>query len=181
MPDAAASELHFATGRCRLGAVIVAASAAGIRAIDIGDDADELVCRLQSRYTGDRLTRGDAGFESRVLRPVIAMMDHPAVGLHLPLDPRGTPFQERVWAELRLISPGDVVTYAELARRVGQPEAVRAVAGACAANAIAVAVPCHRVVRSDGSLSGYRWGVDRKRELIRLERAAAADGPFALR
>jgi AraC family transcriptional regulator of adaptative response/methylated-DNA-[protein]-cysteine methyltransferase len=174
-------EIRFAVGRCRLGAVLAASSTAGIRAIFLGDDVAELVRTLQSRWSGECLTMGDAEFERDVLRPVITMVDDPSIGLHLPLETCGTPFQEQVWAELRRIPPGELVTYAELARRVGRPEAVRAVAGACAANAIAVAIPCHRVVRADGSLSGYRWGIDRKRELIRLEREAASAETFALR
>jgi AraC family transcriptional regulator of adaptative response/methylated-DNA-[protein]-cysteine methyltransferase len=162
------AEIRFAVGQCSLGAILVAGSAQGICAIFLGDDPDALVRELQDRFPRARLIGADRDFEQWVAQ-VVGMVETPAVGLDLPLDVRGTAFQERVWRALREIPPGTTTTYTEIARRIGMPKAVRAVAGACAANKIAVAIPCHRVVRSDGSLSGYRWGVERKRELIERE------------
>ena len=123
---------------------------------------------VQDRFPAARLIGGDTAFEQRIAR-VVGFVEAPKLGLDLPLDVRGTAFQERVWQALRRIPAGKTVSYAELARRVGAPRAVRAVAGACAANLLAVAIPCHRVVRSDGGLSGYRWGVERKRALLERE------------
>ena len=141
-------------------------------AILIGDDPDALVRDLQDRFPNARLVGGDCGYESLVAR-VVGFVEAPGLSLDLPLDVRGTAFQRRVWQALREIPAGRTATYAEIARKIGSPSAVRAVAGACAANAIAVAIPCHRVVRNDGSLSGYRWGVERKRALIDREASAA--------
>jgi len=161
--------LRFAVGQCTLGAVLVASSVKGVAAILLGDDPDELVRELQDRFPRAALTGGDADYE-RLVAQVVGFVEKPALGLDLPLDVRGTAFQQRVWQALRGIPAGETASYAEVARRIGAPEAVRAVAGACAANPIAVAIPCHRVVRTDGSLSGYRWGVERKRELLDRER-----------
>lgn len=163
------TDIRFAVGQCSLGAILVAVSDKGVCAILIGDDADELVRDLQKRFSNARLIGGDADFE-RVVAQVVGLIEAPAIGLDLPLDIRGTAFQQRVWQALQAISPGTTATYAEIAAKIGAPQAVRAVAGACAANALAVAIPCHRVVRTDGSLSGYRWGVERKRALIDRER-----------
>jgi len=160
--------IRFAVGQCSLGAILVAQSERGICAILLGDDPDALVRQLQDQFPRATLVGGDRDFE-RVIARVVGLVEAPAVGLDLPLDVRGTAFQERVWQALRQIPPGVTMTYAEIAARLGMPKAVRAVARACAANALAVAIPCHRVVRSDGALSGYRWGVERKRALLERE------------
>ncbi len=162
--------IRFAVGRCSLGAILVAATDKGIAAITLGDDPDGLVRDLQDRFPAADLVGDDPGFEATVAA-VVGFVEAPAAGLALPLDIRGTAFQERVWQVLRSIPAGATASYAEVAERLGAPKSVRAVAGACAANALAVAIPCHRVVRTDGDLSGYRWGVARKRAL--LEREAA--------
>jgi len=164
------AEIRFAVGQCSLGAILVAQSGRGVCAILLGDDPDALVRDLQDQFPRARLIGGDAAFERRVAQ-VVGLIETPALGLNLPLDVRGTAFQARVWQALRDIPPGHTATYAEIARRIGMPKAVRAVARACATNLLAVAIPCHRVVRSDGALSGYRWGVARKRELLERERA----------
>ena len=137
----------------------------------LGDDPDALTRDLQDRFPQARLVGGDATFEAWVAR-VVGFVEAPAIGLDLPLDIRGTAFQQRVWQALREIPAGETAGYAQIAEKIGSPKAVRAVAQACAANAIAVAIPCHRVVRTDGALSGYRWGVERKRALLDREAAA---------
>ena len=164
------TRIRFAIGQCSLGAILVASSDRGVCAILLGDDPDALARDLQDRFPRAELVGGDADYE-RVVATVVGFVEAPGIGLDLPLDVRGTAFQERVWRALREIPAGTRATYAEIASRIGAPNAVRAVAGACAANKLAVAIPCHRVVRSDGGLSGYRWGVERKRRL--LEREAA--------
>lgn len=163
--------LRFAVGQCSLGAILVAASERGVAAILIGDDADALVRDLQDRFPCADLTGGDAEFEATVAK-VVGLVEAPSLGLDLPLDVRGTAFQHRVWRAICAIPPGATASYTDIARAVGAPKAVRAVAGACAANPLAVAIPCHRVVRTDGALSGYRWGVARKRALLERERSA---------
>ncbi len=168
--------LKFATGECSLGSILVAASDKGVAAILIGDDAEELVRDVQDRFPRARLVGGDRAFE-KVVAKVVGFVEAPQTGLDLPLDVQGTAFQHRVWKALRDIPAGKTATYAEIARRIGKPDAVRAVAGACAANKIAVAIPCHRVVRTDGSLSGYRWGVKRKRALLDREARIAKAKP----
>lgn len=160
--------IRFAVGECSLGSILVAASPRGICAIALGDDPDALARDLQDRFANAELIGGDAEFEELVAR-VVGLVEAPRLGVDLPLDVRGTAFQLRVWNALRAIPPGAKLSYAELARRIGAPTATRAVARACAANTLAVLVPCHRVVRSDGGLSGYRWGVERKRELLERE------------
>jgi AraC family transcriptional regulator of adaptative response/methylated-DNA-[protein]-cysteine methyltransferase len=160
--------LRFAVGRCSLGAIIVAASDRGIAAIELGDDPERLVHGLQDRFPKAALIGGDEGFEALVAR-VVAFVEAPTRGLDLPLDVRGTAFQERVWQALRAIPAGTTATYTDVAAAIGLPKAVRAVAQACGANPAAVAIPCHRVVRTDGSLSGYRWGIERKRALLERE------------
>ncbi|MED5621264.1 bifunctional DNA-binding transcriptional regulator/O6-methylguanine-DNA methyltransferase Ada [Ideonella sp. BN130291] len=160
--------LKFAVGQCSLGAILVAATARGICAILLGDEPEALVRELQDRFPKAELAGADAGFERWVAR-VIGLVEAPSLGLELPLDVRGTAFQQRVWQALRDIPPGSTASYAEIAQRIGQPASVRAVAQACAANPLAVAIPCHRVVRRDGALSGYRWGVERKRTLLERE------------
>jgi AraC family transcriptional regulator of adaptative response/methylated-DNA-[protein]-cysteine methyltransferase len=161
-------EIRFAVGQCSLGAILVAASERGVCAISLGDDPDALARELQDRFPRARLIGGDARFE-RWVAAVVGFVEAPRLGLALPLDLRGTAFQRRVWQALRDIPPGRTESYAQVARRIGAPTAVRAVAAACAANPLALAIPCHRVVRSDGSVSGYRWGVARKRALIERE------------
>ena len=160
--------IRFAIAESALGSILVAQSDKGICAILLGDDPDELARDLQDRFPSANLVGGDRGFEKLVAR-VIAFVEAPRIGLDLPLDIRGTAFQQRVWRALQRIPVGSTVSYADIAKRIGSPNSVRAVAGACAANAIAVAIPCHRVVRNTGALSGYRWGVDRKRALLASE------------
>jgi AraC family transcriptional regulator of adaptative response/methylated-DNA-[protein]-cysteine methyltransferase len=160
--------IRFAIGACSLGAILVAASDKGICAITLGDDPDALARDLQDRFPNAELHGGDAAFEQHVAG-VVGLVEAPQLGLSLPLDIRGTAFQQRVWQALRDIPAGATASYTEIAQRIGAPKAVRAVAQACAANALAVAIPCHRVVRTDGSLSGYRWGVERKRALLERE------------
>jgi AraC family transcriptional regulator, regulatory protein of adaptative response / methylated-DNA-[protein]-cysteine methyltransferase len=164
------ASMRFAVGKCSLGSILVAATQKGVSAILFGDSPEALVRELQDRFPKAKLTGGDEDFEQLVAK-VVDFVEMPARGLDLPLDVRGTAFQERVWRSLCRIPAGSTATYSEIAGRIGAPSAVRAVAQACAANAIAVAIPCHRVVRNDGALSGYRWGVERKRAL--LEREAA--------
>lgn len=163
--------IHFAVGQSSLGAILVARSTRGICAILLGDDPDALARDLQDRFPQAELIGGDAGFEQLVAK-VVGFVEAPEIGLDLPLDVRGTAFQQRVWQALREIPAGATASYAQIAGRIGSPNAARAVAAACAANALAVAIPCHRVIRNDGALSGYRWGVERKRAL--LEREARA-------
>ena len=162
--------IRFAVGEASLGAVLVAATDRGVCCIMLGDDADALVRELQDRFPRAKLIGGDANFE-RTVASVVGLVEAPGGHFDLPLDIRGTAFQQQVWQALRAIPPGETATYTEIARAIGQPKAVRAVAGACAANPLAVAIPCHRVVRADGDLSGYRWGVERKRKLIDTEAA----------
>jgi AraC family transcriptional regulator, regulatory protein of adaptative response / methylated-DNA-[protein]-cysteine methyltransferase len=161
-------EIRFAVGQTSLGAILVASSKKGVVSILLGDDPDELVRNLQDRFAKARLIGADRDYEALVAR-VVGFVETPAIGLDLPLDVRGTAFQQRVWQALQEIPVGETVSYAEIARRIGSRKAVRAVAGACAANNLAVAIPCHRVVRNDGSLSGYAWGVERKRVLLARE------------
>ncbi len=162
--------IRFAIGQCSLGAILVAQSDKGICAILMGDDADELARDLQERFPKATVIGGDRKFEKLVAQ-VVGFVEAPRLGLGLPLDIRGTAFQQRVWKALQRIPAGKTASYAEIAKRIGSPPSTRAVAGACAANAIAVAIPCHRVVRTDGGLSGYRWGVERKRALLESEAA----------
>ncbi len=162
------AEIRFAVAECRLGAILVARTEVGICAILLGDDPEALVHQLEDRFPAAELVGGDEPFEQEVAQ-VVGFVESPRTGLDLPLDIRGTAFQRRVWEALRAVPPGETVSYSELARRIGAPGSARAVAGACAANALAVAIPCHRVVRNDGGLSGYRWGVERKRVLLDRE------------
>lgn len=166
----AAETIRFAVGQSRLGAILVARSEKGVCAVFLGDDPDALVRDLQDSFPKAELVGGDAAFEATLAR-VAGVIEAPETPLDLPLDIRGTVFQQKVWAALQTIPAGTRVSYAELAERVGLPAAVRAVASACAANKIAVAIPCHRVVRMDGALSGYRWGVERKAALLEAEQA----------
>jgi AraC family transcriptional regulator, regulatory protein of adaptative response / methylated-DNA-[protein]-cysteine methyltransferase len=161
-------EIKFAVGQTTLGAILVASTKKGVAAILLGHDPDKLVRDLQDRFPKACLIGADPDYETLVAR-VVGLVERPRVGLDLPLDVRGTAFQERVWKALREVPVGATVSYADIARRIGAPKSVRAVAGACAANKLAVAIPCHRVVRNDGSLSGYAWGVERKRALLQRE------------
>ena len=162
------NDIRFAVGQCSLGAILVAQSERGVCAILLGDDPHQLVCDLQDKFRRANLIGADHQFEQLIAR-VVGFIEAPAIGLDLPLDVRGTAFQERVWQALREIPVGSTASYADIAQRIGSPKAVRAVAQACGANNLAVAIPCHRVVRSDGHLSGYRWGVERKRQLLERE------------
>jgi AraC family transcriptional regulator of adaptative response/methylated-DNA-[protein]-cysteine methyltransferase len=163
--------IRFAIGQSSLGAILVAATDAGVCAILIGDDPEALARDLQDRFPRAELIGADPTFETIVAK-VISLVERPGQSLDLPLDIRGTAFQRRVWDALRQLKGGETVSYGEIARRIGAPASARAVAQACAANRLAVAVPCHRVVRTDGALSGYAWGVERKRALLKREAAA---------
>jgi len=162
------TEMRFAIGECSLGSILVAQSERGICAILLGDDPEELARELQDRFPRAHLIGGDAEFE-RLIAKVVGFVEAPRLGLDLPLDVRGTAFQQRVWQALRQIPAGKTESYADIANRIGAPKSVRAVGQACGANPLAVAIPCHRVVRTDGGLAGYRWGVERKRTLLERE------------
>ncbi|MDQ3185414.1 MAG: bifunctional DNA-binding transcriptional regulator/O6-methylguanine-DNA methyltransferase Ada [Pseudomonadota bacterium] len=162
------TEIRFAIGESSLGSILVAQSERGICAILLGDDPDKLARDLQDSFPRANLIGGDDDFEQMVAK-VVGFVEAPGIGLDLPLDVRGTAFQQRVWQALCEIPVGQTASYTDIAKRIGSPKAVRAVAQACATNALAVAIPCHRVVRNDGTLSGYRWGVERKRALLRKE------------
>lgn len=166
-------EIAYGFGRSSLGTVLVARSDIGVCAILIGDDPKKLVDQLQERFDASPLREDESGLRD-ALTAIVALAEEPWRGLGLPLDIRGTPFQRRVWRVVCDIPPGETVSYAEIARRIGEPKALRAVAGACAANILALAIPCHRVLRSNGSLSGYRWGLARKRALLAQEAQALA-------
>lgn len=164
----AETDIFFAVAQCSLGPILVAQSRKGVCAILIGDDPVALVRDLQDRFSKANLI-GDEGRYQEVVAKVIGLIEYPEIGLDLPLDIRGTAFQQRVWKALQQIPPGTTATYTEIAKKIGKPKAVRAVAQACASNVLAVAIPCHRVIRTDGSLSGYRWGVERKSALLERE------------
>jgi AraC family transcriptional regulator of adaptative response/methylated-DNA-[protein]-cysteine methyltransferase len=165
------AEIRFAVGESSLGSVLVARSTEGLCAILPGGDPRALVRDLRDRFPHATLVGGDAAFEGVVAR-VAAFLEGPAVGLDLPLDVHGTAFQRRVWRALQEIPAGATAAYSEVAARIGAPGGARAVARACAANTLAVAIPCHRVVRADGSPAGYRWGVERKQALLAREGVA---------
>ncbi|WEK07523.1 MAG: bifunctional DNA-binding transcriptional regulator/O6-methylguanine-DNA methyltransferase Ada [Candidatus Pseudomonas colombiensis] len=165
------SDIRFAVGQCSLGAILVAQSSRGVCAILLGDDPNDLVHELQDKFPRANLQGAEPDFE-QLIAHVVGFIEAPGIGLNLPLDLRGTAFQERVWQALQSIPVGTTASYAEIAQRIGAPKATRAVAQACGANCLAVAIPCHRVVRSDGQLSGYRWGVERKRQLLEREGAS---------
>lgn len=166
--------IRFAVGQTSLGSIVVASSDKGVVAILLGDDPNALLVDLQERFANAILVGGDTEYEEVVAR-VVGMVEAPQVGVSLPLDLRGTAFQRRVWLALREIPPGKTVSYEELARRIGSRKRGKAVASACASNPLAVAIPCHRVTRSDGSAFRYTWGIDRKCELLRRERVGIAD------
>jgi AraC family transcriptional regulator of adaptative response/methylated-DNA-[protein]-cysteine methyltransferase len=161
--------IRFAVGDCSLGAILVAQSARGVCAITLGDDPAQLVRELQDRFPSATLIGGDAQFE-QLVATVVGFVEQPALGLDLPLDLRGTAFQQRVWQALRKIPAGSTRSYTDIAALIGAPKSVRAVAQACGANPVAVAIPCHRVVRTTGELAGYRWGIERKRALLDREK-----------
>lgn len=161
-------DIFFAIGECSLGSILVAQSRKGVCAILIGDDPQVLARDLQDRFPKANLIGDESNYQELIAK-VVGLIEKPGVGLDLPLDIRGTAFQQRVWKALRQIPPGSTATYSEIAAKIGMPKAVRAVAQACGANALAVAIPCHRVIRNDGTLSGYRWGVERKRVLLERE------------
>jgi len=160
--------IRFAVGECSLGSILVAATEKGICTILLGDEPGRLVRELEDRFPKAELAGGEPEFESLVAR-VVGLVEAPALGHDLPLDIRGTAFQQRVWQALREIPAGETASYSGIAAAVGSPKASRAVASACAANPIAVAIPCHRVIRSDGAVGGYRWGIERKRVLLDRE------------
>ena len=167
--------LRYITGHCQFGGLLFAVCDAGVAAILLGDDDSAMVADLQQRFPGATLEEDKAGLKQD-MQALLHYVDHPQGKLDLqqPLAAHGSDFQKKVWAELAKIPAGQTITYSELAKRTGNPAAVRAVAGACAANPLAMVVPCHRVLRSDGGISGYRWGVERKVKLIDLERRLAA-------
>jgi len=160
--------IHFSTGQTTLGTVLVAKSDKGICAIMLGDDLDRLLQELQDDFSQAILIKGNEDFKSCVAQ-IVDFIEAPHMDFNLPLDVQATPFQERVWQILRQIPPGQTISYSALAQRIGQPKAVRAVAQACGANKIAVIIPCHRVIRNNGAISGYRWGIERKCALLEKE------------
>jgi AraC family transcriptional regulator, regulatory protein of adaptative response / methylated-DNA-[protein]-cysteine methyltransferase len=162
------TDIHFAIGECSLGAILVAQSERGVCSILIGDDPRLLIEDLQDTFPNAHLIGNESGYEDLVAK-VVGMVEKPAMGFDLPLDIQGTAFQQRVWKALQQIPVGTTASYADIAKRIGEPKAFRAVAQACGANTLAVAIPCHRVIRNDGGLSGYRWGIERKRTLIGRE------------
>lgn len=163
--------IRFAVGKCSLGSILVASSDKGVCAIALGDEPDQLVKDLQDHFPKAQLIGGDKNFECIVAK-VVGFVEAPQLGLNLPLDVRGTAFQQRVWKALQEIPLGSTTSYSEIARSIGKPTAIRAVASAIASNNLAVVIPCHRVVHLDGSISGYRWGVKRKRSLLQNEKVA---------
>jgi len=162
------TDIFFAIAKSSLGSILVAQSKKGICSILIGDDPATLVRDLQDQFPNANLIGGEPRYEDIVAK-VVGLVEHPGTGIDLPLDIRGTAFQQRVWKALQQIPPGSTATYAGIAKKIGTPKAVRAVAQACASNVLAVAIPCHRVIRTDGSLSGYRWGIERKSALLKRE------------
>jgi AraC family transcriptional regulator of adaptative response/methylated-DNA-[protein]-cysteine methyltransferase len=166
-------EIRFAVGETSLGAILVASSTRGVASILLGDDPDQLVRNLQDRFPKAHLIGADRDYEALVAR-VVGLVEAPHIGLNLPIDVRGTAFEQRVWQALQEIPAGETASYTEIAHRIGAPGAARAVAVACAANNLAIAIPCHRVIRNDGALSGYAWGAERKRELLDRERSGRA-------
>lgn len=172
------AQIHFAIAECSLGSLLVATTVRGVCAIALGDNPETLLHDFQDKFPHASLIGADVEFE-RLVAKVVGFIEAPRLGLDLPLDIQGTAFQQRVWQALREIPYGTTVSYSELASRIGLPKAVRAVASACAANTLAVVIPCHRVVRNDGSLSGYRWGLARKQALIEKEASAGYVNPVA--
>jgi AraC family transcriptional regulator of adaptative response/methylated-DNA-[protein]-cysteine methyltransferase len=163
-------QVHFAVSECSLGSVLFARTPRGLCAILLGDHPESLVHELQAQFPRANLNL-DGDLEQEVMQ-VVGLVETPSHDLNLQLDIWGTAFQQRVWRALREVPAGSTATYTEIAGRIGSPKSVRAVAQACAANPLAVAIPCHRVVRNNGELSGYRWGVERKRALLQREAQA---------
>lgn len=161
-------QIQYAIAQCSLGSILVAATEKGVCAILMGDGSDALLRDFQGRFSNAQISAGDSTFDQLVAQ-VVGLVERPGRYLDLPLDVRGTAFQQQVWAALKKIRPGTTASYSDVAKSIGKPSSVRAVAQACGANPVAVAIPCHRVVRSDGALSGYRWGIDRKRALLDRE------------
>ena len=166
-------EIQFSHGESSLGLVLVARKTRGICAVLLGDDFDALLQNVQERFPGSTLVEGGPDLDA-LADEISSFIESPAQRLDVPIDLRGTDFQHLVWRALQEIPAGETASYTEIAHRIGRPRAVRAVAQACAANPLAILVPCHRVVRSDGSLSGYRWGIERKRALLDREATARA-------
>lgn len=164
-------EIRFSVAECSLGLVLIARTERGLCAIFLGEETEALARELQRRFPQATLVPVNVD-EDSLLRKALALVESPDEHLSLPLDLQGTPFQKRVWQALREIGPGYTTSYAGIAAQIGAPRAIRAVAQACAANPVAVAIPCHRVVRTDGGISGYRWGIERKRALLAREAAA---------
>jgi AraC family transcriptional regulator of adaptative response/methylated-DNA-[protein]-cysteine methyltransferase len=162
------TDIHFAIGECSLGSIMVAKSERGVCSILLGEDPALLIHDLQNQFPKANLIGDESRYEDLVAK-VVGLIEKPGVGLDLPLDIRGTAFQQRVWKALQQIPVGSTASYADIAKQIGMPKAVRGVAQACGANTLAVAIPCHRVIRNDGALSGYRWGVERKRVLLDRE------------
>jgi AraC family transcriptional regulator of adaptative response/methylated-DNA-[protein]-cysteine methyltransferase len=169
--DTMVEEIRFGFGQCSLGTVLVAASDEGVAAILMGDDADALRRQLADAFPDARRNADEAELEHMVAR-IVAFLEAPQQGLDLPLDIRGTPLELAVWQALRAVPSGETVTYGQIAKALPLPATAQDVGAACAANLLAVAIPCHRVVKADGSISGYRWGVQRKRKLINREGVA---------
>lgn len=174
-----ADAIRYVVRDCSMGQVLIARSRQGVCAIFLGDDPDVLASRLKDRFPHAMPVNGHADMDETAAR-VVRFIEHPGQGLDVPLDMRGTDFQRRVWDTLLRIPAGRTASYTDVAAQIGSPGAVRAVAGACASNLIAVAIPCHRVVRRDGALSGYRWGTHRKQELLAREAAAAMHAAAAV-
>jgi AraC family transcriptional regulator, regulatory protein of adaptative response / methylated-DNA-[protein]-cysteine methyltransferase len=169
--DAATKDIRLVFGTFSLGTVLVAASTRGIAAILLGDDRCALLSELAAAFPQARLTSDDAGLADMVGQ-VVTFLDAPHKGLDLPLDIRGSTLEQAVWQALREIPAGHTVTYGQIAKTLSPPATAQDVGAACSANLLAVAIPCHRVVKADGSISGYRWGVQRKRKLINRESVA---------
>jgi AraC family transcriptional regulator, regulatory protein of adaptative response / methylated-DNA-[protein]-cysteine methyltransferase len=161
--------IHYALSDCSLGGILAAFTATGVCAILFGDSPAALLADLQARFPRAERVMATADSSAELLAKVIAFVETPALGLDLPLDVKGSPFQRRVWQALREIPAGSTVSYSEIAQKIGSPKSVRAVAGACAANPIGIAIPCHRVVRIGGALAGFRWGIERKKALLSRE------------
>jgi AraC family transcriptional regulator of adaptative response/methylated-DNA-[protein]-cysteine methyltransferase len=162
--------IRYDTGGCSLGTVLVAASERGLCAIMLGDEPTPLIADLRARFPHAQVTEDTVAMR-KMLAGVTRLVETPALGLDLPLDARGTPFQRYVWQALSEVPAGATASYGEIAKRIGRPKEAKEVAEACAANPLAVAIPCHRIVKADGSISGYRWGVKRKRALLAREAA----------
>lgn len=166
--DIAGEEIEYMMGLCHFGSILVACSQKGLCAVFLGDHPSRLLKELRKQFPKADLVGGDDEFE-KLLVKVITFVEAPNKKFNIPLDIRGTAFQHRVWDALAKIPYGKTSNYTEVAMRIGAPKAVRAVAQACAANKLAVVIPCHRVLRLDGDLSGYQWGIKIKRELLERE------------